>query len=232
MTQHPSPYQPPMQTSGYAPTSYSATNGPARQAGILMIILGALLLLMGGCVAGVGASLSKFIDKMPPEQVRMLQEFENSTHISAGKIFVGLGIFLIIVSILYMLLGIFVRGGGLGWTITSIVLTVLTILYLILNVIGSLFQGPGGFAGLCFGFLLLGLFGWLFVLLIQAARWGGKVRMGQSQYQQQMMLYQQAMQQYQQPGYGYGYGYPPPPAPPAPPPAPQDQPKPPSDAGV
>src|SRR5262249_54838695 len=112
----------------------------------------------------------------------------------------------------YILIGIFVRRGGLGWVISGIVLSVLTILYLMLNVGASLVQGAGGIAGACFSLLPLGLFGLLLVFLIQATRSAGRMRLLQMQYQAQYMQYQQMMQQYGQTG--YGYGYPPPPAPP------------------
>jgi hypothetical protein len=218
MTQQPSPYsQPPIGYQPYAPTTGDPM-APARYASILMIVLGILMLLLGGCMGIVGAMLPTILDKMPPEQVRVMQDLEANTHLSATALFVGLAIFLGVIALMYIVVGVFVRRGGLGSVITGIVLTVLTVLYLLLNAIGSLAQGPGGTLGVCFSLLLLGLFGWLLVLLIQATRSASRMRNLQAQYQTQYMQYQQMMQQYgQPPGYGYGYPAPPPPQAPMPP---------------
>ena len=218
MTQQSSPYsQPPIgYQGGYQPIAGDPM-APARHSSTLMIILGILVLLLGACMGIVGAMLPTVMDKMPPEQTKLLQDIEASTHLSARALFIGLAVFLAVLAIMYIVVGIFVRRGGLGWVITGIVLTVLTVLYLLLNVAGSIFQGPAGMGGACFSLLLVGLFGWLLVLLIQATRSASKMRMMQAQYQAQYMQYQQMMQQYGQAG--YGYGYPPPQAPPASPPA-------------
>lgn len=223
MTQQPSPYsQPPIGYQGAYPPIVGDPMAPARHSSILMIILGVLLLLLGACMGIVGAMLPTVIDKMPPEQTKLLSELESTTHVSAGMLFMGLAIFLAVIAILYIVVGIFVRRGGLGWVITGIVLTVLTVLYLLLNAVGSLFQGPAGMGGACFSLLLIGLFGWLLILLIQATRSASKMRMVQAQYQAQYMQYQQMMQQYGQAGYGYGYPAPPAPQAPASPPPAQD----------
>ena len=217
MSQYPSPYQPPQYQQpgyGYAPPQQDPRT-PARQAGLLMMILGAIVVLCGGCMILIGAALPSLMSKMPPEQTQMIQDLENSTHLSAGTMFIGIGIAMLVFSVLTIVVGALVRGGGLGWIITGIVITVLTLLWLLLNTIGSLLQG--GLGAACFALLMIGAFGWLLILLIQAARASGKARNMQAQYQQQYFAYMQAMHQYNQTGYGYGYPTAPPPAPSVPP---------------
>jgi hypothetical protein len=213
MSQYPSPYQSPSYPSGYPYPQYPETNAPARQAGLLMICLGGLVFLMGGCFTVFGATLPSLKQQMPPDQLQMFQDLETKAHLTQG-ILIAVGIFLIVVSVLHVVVGVFVRGGRLPSLITAVVITSLMLLWLMLNVVSSLFQGAGAIVGMCFGLLLVGLFGWLLVLLIQAIRSGNQSRESQVQYQQQYLMYQQAMQQYGQPSHGYGYSYPAPPPPP------------------
>jgi hypothetical protein len=187
--------------------------GPAKRASVLMIVLGSLTLLLGSCVGLVVAKLPSIMSQMPPEQTKAFNDMESQYHFTIHAIFLTMSAALVIVGVIYIVMGIFVRNGGLGSVITSIVFTSVTILFIIVNLLGSLLGGVNGLGGACMCVLALAMFSLLLIFLIQAASSSGRIRMMQNQYQAQYMQYQQMMQQYGQAGYGYSYPPPPPPGP-------------------
>jgi hypothetical protein len=225
MTQYPSPLQ---YGQTYPYGSFPDPRLPARRAGVLMIVLGVLLLLMGGCIAAVGAALPSFRDQMPAEQRQVFDDLEHRFNFSLQGVMVAMGIITLAIGLANIILGILVRKGGIGTVVGSLVLTSISILFILLNIFGAVMQGANGAVGLCFWVVALALFVLLLVWLIQAARASSKIDLMQQQYQAQYSQYQQAWQQYGQTGYPQGYGYPqpPPPAPPAPQP-PGNEPPPP-----
>ena len=113
-----------------------------------------------------------------------------------------------------LVLGYFVRGGGMGPVVTSIVLVGLAVLFGGLMVVSALFElgrggaGPQLFAGMCMYVIPLVLLIVLLAQLIAAARKAPQVAMAKSQQQQLYWQYQQQQQMYQA-----GYTAPPPPSP-------------------
>lgn len=241
---------PPIGYHGYGgPLPGSATGNPAaKRASILMIVLGVLMLLMGGCFAGLGKVLRQ-ID-IPAEQKAQFEQLQAQLPpgMSLETVFLIYGIAILVVAVVYVVLGILVRGGGRAWAITSIVLTTLIVLFLAINAVASVIGPVGNAGGLCVAIVPLGLFVLLLVWLAQAMKAGPALSPADAamrQYQMQMWYYQQQQQAYQQqqmpypqppPGAGaiafppppqqsagYGYGQPQQPPPPqqSQPPAPQ-----------
>ena len=171
MTQYPSPYSPP-------PAGYGMSYGygvpedllaPARRAGLLMIILGALTIVVGLCMGLCSVMLPQMLDQMQPDQRDMFDQMQQRIPFSLSTFLLIMAIMMLAVGIIYIILGLFTRRGGMGIVITSIVLTTLVTLFLLISTVGSLFQ-PNGAAGACMSIVVLGLFILLLVWLIQAAR--------------------------------------------------------------
>ena len=187
-----------------------------------MIVLGSLALACGACSGVCSLVIPQAMNQMRPEQIEQLHQLETEFSTKISTIYMVLGIVLVLPGIIYLVLGLRVRGGGFGAVLASIIFTCIAILFFGIRKRGGgdlrAFRGlPGVF--LCV--IVLAALGVLLVWLFQAAKNAGKIRDSQVQYQQQYMQYQQMMQQYGQAGYGYGYGYPPPPpqSPPGPPPS-------------
>lgn len=228
MTQYPSPYSPPP----YPPQGYVTAYGygpsedlfaPARRAGILMIVLGALTIVIGLCMGLGGAMLPQMMDQMPADQRQMFDQMQQQLppSITLSGIFLVFACVMVVVGLLYIVLGLFTRRGGLGIVITSIVLTTLVSLVLLVSTIGSLTH-PGQAMGACTTVIALALFVLLLAWLVQAARATSRISQMQADYQAQYQQYLRAQQMYGQQGYGYG-------APQAPPPPPASGQSPPSD---
>src|SRR5439155_10922330 len=145
MSQYPSPYQPPQQyPPGYGyPSQYADPLTPARRAGITMIVLGILSLLMGGCLSAVGASLPRIMSQMSPEQTEPIRRMETQFGISPSKMIIAAGVATVIIGLVYIVLGVLVRGGGMGAVISAIVLSSLAILYMLFNAVVAAIT-PGG----------------------------------------------------------------------------------------
>jgi hypothetical protein len=223
----PSPYQQPQYTppagAGYDPAHQLL--GPARNAGLLSIIVGGLLIVCGAGCIGIGALVP--FDQVRAEQPALFEQFdaqfgEDSANMMKW-ILITMGIITVVPAVLMIILGIFARRGGLGPIVTLMVLTILMLLGGVAQLVGSLLQGggdPNTLIGTCIMVIPLALLAVLMYFLIAAARAAPQVRMMRDQYQSQFWQYQQNQQAYgQQPQHWQ--------APPPPPPPPQNPPPPP-----
>ncbi len=232
MSQYPSPYSPPPvpPNYGYDFNYYQPQQdvlAPAQRAGMMLYVVGGLILLPSLCCGAMGLALPAIMAQEPSlfsevSASGMSPEGLQTTLMIAAGVTLLLGVVLIV-------LGRFVRRGSMGAAVTGSILAVLVFLYLVLNGLGILVMSgklpPAQMVlGLAMTVLGLVIFGLLIVWLIQAAMAAPRIAMMQSQYQQQYWQYQQQQQMYQP-------GYVPPPAPPVapaplPPPAsPNDLPR-------
>lgn len=217
MSQYPSPYpqppypQPQIDFSYYAPQADLLA--PARRAAILQAILGGLLLLCGVCVGAIPwvvdvgeiiAQSGMTLPQMPPGVSP--EEMVRGAYTLIGVVGGLVGVALVVLSV-------FVRHGGRGPAVTSIVLQALVVLVLALNFIGGLMQMASnplaGITTLLMLGVLIGLFGLNIAWLTTAARSAAQISMVRQQYQAQYHQYHQ-----QQQAYAYTGGYGPPLAPP------------------
>ena len=235
----PSPYsQPPLQPNyGYDFSYYQTSEdllAPAKRAGVMMYVIGGLLAMGGLCCGGVGVAAP--VDEIMA-QSPMLNSAPGVTPEMLKVAIVVMGILGLLFGIALIVLGYFVRGGGMIPIVIAIVLVALAVLFNLLNLASSAMQmrsaGPEMMAGLCVTGIPLVLMLVLLAMLIQAARVAPRVAMMKNQYQQQLWQYQQQQQMYQA-----GYIAPPMPQqphpqspahqmypampPPVPPPAPSD----------
>ncbi len=216
MSQYPSPYNPPPTPPeyGYDFNYYQPQRdvlAPARRASTLLFVLGGLIVLPSLCCAGMGMALPAMMADQPAAfgdltASHMTPQFLQRALVIAG----GIGVF---AGVAMIVLGRFVRRGGMGAAVTAIVLAALVVLYLLLNGVGLLVMSgrvPPAQVVLGVGITVIGLalFGLLIVWLVQAAMAASSVATMQSQYQQQYWEYQQQQQMYQS-----GQVAPPPPAP-------------------
>lgn len=180
MSQYPDPgsyaYPPPYGYTPYGPDPQA----PARRAGMLMFVLGVLSMLGGVCLFGFGWAYP--MDKLPPEQAQIFQQVEKESGIQVRQIFIAMGAILALPALLMLILGLFVRRGGLGSIVTSLVLVGLMILFGAMNLLMGILQTvrgmQGAASGLCIMIVPLALLVVLLVMLIQAARNAGQVRAG------------------------------------------------------
>ena len=201
MSQNPSPYSPPP-ADPRGPVPYGAmTRDPlqsARNASVLMMVLGILMLIYGLC-NGIG-SLATNSD----EFARQMQMFNKDqpppvslqTMRTMAAVFSGL---VLVLAIFMLVSSPYVRRGGTTAITVSLVgvsaiVGLLGLCTLIMVITG--FAMPIAFALACVLVIPTALFGLLLVWLIQARRGSGHIRAIQTQYQQQYLMYQQAMQQY------------------------------------
>jgi len=226
VSQYQQPYQPPQppyfSNDFYA--GYSDPRSPARRAAILMFVIGALMLCCGGFFALFGAILTPEMLAGSP-QAAQLQEIESQLGVSIKVFaFVMAGV-MFVPALLFIGLGFWVRRGSAAAAIVSLVLTGLTVLFLLFNLVGSLVRGgPGAnvVLGVCMIGIALALCSLLIAWLIGALRAAPQVAAMQQQYQ---MQYWQS-QQTPPPSYGaggYGYGTPAPQFSPPPSPQPPNQ---------
>jgi hypothetical protein len=175
---------------------------------------------------GVGPILnSAQVDAQTRSQ---LNQLEAELPFSVPELFMLVGVIGLLPGIALLVLGFFVRGGGMGAVITSIVFTGLCALGLLLMLVGTLASlagggggagagGPSPLPGMAIFAGLLALVLLLLYWLIQAARNASQISAMQAQYQSQYWQYQQQQQAYQQPPSPQQpqQGWPPPPPPPA-----------------
>src|SRR5262249_13597157 len=128
--QAPSPYTPGY--GGYS--SFDDGLGPARTAGVMLFVLGGLGILMSMCLVGGGAMIQQVIQSQPNIRQQM-GGLEPDVLRIVMLVLGGAGV---LVSIVYIVLGVFVRKGSLAATIIAMVLTVLIELYCIFNLFVSL----------------------------------------------------------------------------------------------
>ena len=230
VSQYPPPYQqPPYPGQGSFDYYRQGVNplGPARRASVLMFVLCGLGLLCGAFITFAGVIMTPEMIAQSPNSADF-QEFERQfSGISIRAVMIAMGVFCRLPSILYGIMGFFVRSGKMAPVVLSMVLTgimVLLGLFGLLSVLVSGARNPAALpGGICMVGIPLVLSIVLLVTLIQALRAAPTVAAAQQQFQAQ---YWQSMQQQQaaQLGYGYGmpqsgygYGAPPPTQPPAPP---------------
>src|SRR5690606_14178230 len=124
----------------YAPDPMETLLRPARRAGILMFVVSGLMLLCGVCVGMLGA-LPLDQMEMPPAVMAELSRAERETGMKRWVFFAIGGGIIAVPSLILLILGFFVRRGGAGSIITSIVLTGLLMLLMALNLLGAARSG-------------------------------------------------------------------------------------------
>lgn len=223
MSQYPNPYQQPYQPPVYGPGYYAYDPfepllRPAKRASILMFIIGGLLLLCGLCSGGMSAIDFRTLPGSSPDQLAELDRLEQQLGIPLRTLFIVSALLTGVPGLLFLILGYFVRGGGMGAVISSLVLTVIVALLQLLNLVFTGVQmahDRSAATGACVAVIPLALLVLLSVWLIQAVRNAPKIadlrRGGQGQYMHSM----HQAQMYQQGGY---YPQQPPPPPQSPPP--------------
>lgn len=183
MSQYPSPYQTPPAPQGYPGYYYqdplSAGLAPCRRAGILMIVVGVLALLAGGCLVAA-------FNSVPLEQVLAQQGMTlppGATVEQLRREVTGWGTAVGVVGILFVVLAFFVRRGSRGPSVAATVLTGLSIGVCLLNVVSALIVGRGGQAvqAVCLMIVPIGLLVFQFAWLIQSMRAAHAVRQWQVQ---------------------------------------------------
>ena len=255
MSQYPPPYSPQEPAfGGYPPPEQPQSPdellAPARRAGTLMIVVGALSVLCGLWMAWQSNNFDPAAPGVPSELQRQMQQqvemFETQTGMAFRTLMLAVAFVPLAVGAVLGGLGFYVRGGSFGVVITALVLTGVLLLITAVLLLGGVLQGAamGGpvFAAgmLCqcgVPFVLLVL---LTVWLVQAARGASRLASARQQHQAQAWQHQQYQQAYlrqtQQQGpqgpppAGMGYSFPPPvqppqQPPPPPPPAPQRPPE-------
>jgi hypothetical protein len=219
MTQYPP--TPPPYGYGYDPYAQQIDPlAPARRAALMMFILGGLMLLCGiGCgTFAMTVPMDRLISEAGvtlPQQPPPGMSIEELMRI--GYMVLGVGSFL--AGVVLVVLGLFVRGGGRGAAVTSIVIVTILLFVIGLLTLASLpqmFQQPSAALGLCVVIVPIALLIASLIALVQAAKAAPQVGAMKQQQQFQMWQYQQQQQAYSQ----GGYSMPPQAPPPAPPPLP------------
>ena len=243
MTQYPNPYQPPPGAPGlqyYPPGPPRDPLAPARRASVMLFILGGLGLACGLCI-GIAAWMVPA--EALVEQLRSGPTANQLNQLPPGWTAEGLAraaytvaaVLILVSGMTFAILGLLVRRGGRGASITGIVLCTLMMLWILLNLLLGLTQIGRAPAVqivvmLVFGGSLVAAAGFTIAWLAQAARAAPLMAWYRQQMQAQYWHYQQQQPAYSQrgappPGYGYGYGQ-------APPSASQQAPAPPSSDGA
>lgn len=229
MSQYPNnPYSSPYPPAGYQPSYYTPQppdlGRPARWAGLLMIILGAIIILFGGLAALSGQVLMDN-PQLPQATRDQITQMESELGISVQTLMIVIGIVLALPGLMQLILGLFVRRGSFISIVLAIIITTLLLLYLLINLAGAVFLATRGGGvevvfQMCVPVLGLALFGLQMFWLVQAARNAGPLKACNAQqqaYQWQVAQQQQyyAQQAYTQPG-GQPIHHPPPPPTPSP----------------
>lgn len=166
----PPPY--PNYGAGGSPDAWVAPYlAPAKRAGLLLIVLGALGLLAGTCFFGVSFALPTM--NLPTEQAAELQRMEERTGVPMTRLFLIAAGLAAIPAVALLVLGLFVRRGGAGAAVTAIVVVSLLIVLMLVQLLGALAGNPNPLAGACFAAIPLALLGLQLAWLIQALRAAG-----------------------------------------------------------
>ena len=200
-----------------------------------MFILGAMGFLCGGLSAVVAAVFTpEMIANAPNAQ--QIQQMEQQVGVPIRTLLFVTSAVLLLPGVLYVAFGVWVRGGSRLSAGFSLGLTGLALLLVLLNMVGSLFNGPANaVGGICVMLIPLALLVTLVIWLIQAMTAAPRVLAMRQQFQSQYWHSQQQQQAYHAgyapppgsyggyppvPGYAPPQGYGPPPgfAPPPPPP--------------
>lgn len=193
-------------------------SAPAKRASIFMFIISGLMFL---CSVGILAESDP--SNVPPAQAAQVQQAEQQLATMGMsfavmlKIFTGIGVAM---GLLFILLGVFVRGGGMVSVIFSIILCCIMVLGFGLFGLAAMAQGAA--AGACIPGISSILVICALVFLFQAAGNAGRLAAYRSAYA--MASYQagsiqpglnpsQQPQVWQQPGQWNQPNWPPPPPP-------------------
>ena len=214
----PPPYSPQQLPYGHPggyppepPRSPEQLLAPARRAGTLMIVVGALSVLCGLYFAWWSGNFDATSAGLPPEMQRQFQQQVELTERQAGgmkfrTIILVMGIVPLVVGAVLGGLGFYVRGGSLGTIITGIVIVAGVLLVTGIALLAGVVQS-GAMGGPVFAAAAICIYGvpfaltlMLMVWLVQAARAASQVVMARRQYQAQMGQYQQYQQAYLQQG--------------------------------
>lgn len=233
MSQYP-PYQPPTVPYGYGyypQDPLEVLLRPAKRASIFMFIMGGLLIPCGGLILlASGMDFNAMAAGPQQAQFQMLESQLSSLGYTLAGILRVMGLIIGLPGVLFILLGVFVRGGGLGSVITSLIYTGLLTLLVGFIVVSGIVQTVGQqrgemVIGLCVWMIPLALLVITFSFLIQATKNAGQISQarqggyggGWPQQPQQPPQQQQWQQPWpgQQPGqWGGGQqNWPPPPPP-------------------
>jgi hypothetical protein len=218
VSQYPYPYTPPSAQPDYgAYADYDPRLTPARHAAVLQMVIGTLGLCCGLCI-GVAVWVVP-IDQIVRQANLTLPDTGGLSITEFFHIvFTVVAILGGIVGLTLILLAIGVRKGGTASIITSIVINCAIGLYMLINLVFGGIQvvsNPSSALGLLVVAAILGLQGWLLVLLFKASAAARQIK---SMLAQQAMYWQMMhqQQQLQAPAAGYGYsGYAVAPQPPA-----------------
>lgn len=192
--QWPWPYPPPVAGGG----PFADLLAPARRAGTLMMLLGALGLTCGFCF-GI-SSLVPF-DQLPAEQLEQLEQITAETGLSVRAMLIFSAVAAAAPSLAMLICGALTRKGGRAAAWTSLILVSLFAVLLAVRVGRSLIMAFGSPApvqwlvdaatvGVVLALLVL-----LIVWLVQAVRRAEQLRRTMQQYQWQYWQYAAQQQQ-------------------------------------
>ncbi len=194
---------------------------PAKRAGILMIIVGSLGILCGGCASVVGVMFDQIMQnpQMPAQQRQVILQAQAQAGVNIGAVVIGMGVAIIIGSLVYLVMGIIVRRGRGFGVYGSMVLSIVCAILLAFGLLGTLLQlSQMQIADVAINLIILTtamvsqavIVAWL----VQAARNIRRIR--EMQDYQNYYMYAQQQAAYQQNPYGQGAwpGYPQQPQPP------------------
>ena len=168
----------------------------------MLIVLGVLMGVCGVGCTGIGAAAPW--DQVVAQAQQMQPGMQPMDPEKTRTQMVWTGVVSLVAGIVSIVMGIFVRKQNMVATTVGIVLVGLFVLYLLGNIVGTLFLGgvlgPGMILlGECVLVLTAVVAVWLLVWLIQAARSASAIRVSQSQMQMQYwQMMQMQQQQYQQ----------------------------------
>ena len=200
MSNYPSPYpqypqqppgQPPYQPGyyGYPPQDPVASLvGRCKRAGILQIVLASISLLCGGCFAAVSPFMT--LEMISQAQVTLPPGLDLEM---LRKVYLILGIGLVIFGITLIILGSLEIRGSKGAAITAMVINILGALLMAVSVVVQLTQGNPLEALL--NFAIIAILAWQIIWHVQAIGAAGQIAAARAQY------YPQG-----QAAYGYQYG--------------------------
>jgi hypothetical protein len=211
----PGQYQPLNYGTGYVgQTPLQTLLGPAKRAGISMIVLASLILLCGLCVGGVSFVFNESVwnslqQSMAQQGQAIPPEFDRAT---IQAVVLGFGIVGIVLGAITMTLGIFTLKGGKVPAILSAVLIGLFIVFQLINLVGSAIGVASDPSGIVNVLIVLGILSFLVLILVwliqainnadqvAALKLGGGYPNPYQQYPQQYQQpYQQPYQQQQPP---------------------------------
>ncbi len=215
---------------------------PARRAGIGMFVLSGLLLLCGACL-GVFAAMGPMDKVLEQSGMRISDTGTGLTPEQFMRtVYTVMAVVEVLLGIVFVVLGVFVRRGGKIAAIFSLVFCVLLAIFMLMQIVGAVIMGmknPSAFVGIIIGLIPLVLLGLVITWLTQAMRAAPQIDAQQRQVAAQIWQYQQQQQMMQVGGYGqpqvgqlqpdmpptsYGYGSAPPAVPATPPPDSQSPP--------